>query len=320
MTERMEIMSSDHSAPPPFLDAATVSRHLTMGTLIPTMERTLVAYSEGKIRQPDRQMIPVAEHGGFFGAMPAVGEAVGLKMVTFYPRNADRGLPTHLAVIQLFDPESGEPLVIMDGRLITEMRTAAVSAAVVNTLIRGKPRSLAVFGTGVQARAHIEALNHVSTFDEIRVWGRSAEKAEALAEEVGGRSMSAEEAAADADVVVTATASKTPILLGAWLKEGAVVAAVGWNSVDGRELDDAAMTNVVVVESRSGTSAESGNVRGAGADIYAEAGEIISGCKSVPPGRTAVFDSVGMACEDVAAAKLVWDSYAASIRDHHPAA
>lgn len=315
----METMSSEQSVTPPFLSAAMVGQYLTMGQLIPAMERTLVAYSEGRIKQPDRQMIPVTEHGGFFGAMPAVGEAVGLKMVTFYPRNADRGLPTHLAVIQLFDPETGEPLVIMDGRLITEMRTAAVSAAVVKTLINGRPRVLSVFGTGVQARAHIEAMTQVCTFDEIRVWGRSTEKAATFAQEVGARALSAEQAALDADVIVTATASKTPILRGAWLKKGAIVAAVGWNSVDGRELDDEAMTNVVVVESRSGTAAESGNIRGAGAAIFAEVGEVIAGSKMIEPGNTVVFDSVGMACEDVAAGKLVWDAFNASIGSHRGA-
>jgi len=244
--------------------------------------------------------------------MPAVGEAVGLKIVTFYPGNADRGLPTHLAVIQLFDPATGQLMVTMDGRLITEMRTAAVSASVVKKTIAPDARVLAVLGTGVQAHVHVEAMTHLRAFDEIRVWGRSGDKAEAFAEAVGGRAMTAEDAVRGADVVVTATASKTPVLEGAWLKPGAVVAAVGWNTVDGRELDDAAMTNVVVVESRSGTSGESGNLRGSGAEIFAEAGEIISGRKTIEPGSTVIFDSVGMACEDVAAAKLVWDAYSAS--------
>jgi len=305
-------MPDVQSSAPPVLDEATVGRFLSFDSLIPAMERTLVAYSEGRVSQPDRKIIPVEAHGGFFGAMPAVGEAVGLKIVTFYPGNADRGLPTHLAVIQLFDPATGQLMVTMDGRLITEMRTASVSAAVVRKTIAPDARVLAVLGTDVQAHVHVAAMTHLQAFDEIRVWGRTTEKAEAFAEAVGGRAMSAEEAARGADVVVTATASKTPVLEGAWLKPGAVVAAVGWNTVDGRELDDAAMTNVVIVESWSGTSSESGNLRGSGAAIFAEAGELLSGRKAIEPGSTVIFDSVGMACEDVATAKLIWDAYTAA--------
>jgi len=261
-------MSSAESSAPPVLDEATVSRFLTFDSLIPAMERTLVAYSDGKVSQPDRKIIPVEAHGDFFGAMPAVGEAVGLKIVTFYPGNAERGLPTHLAVIQLFDPETGRLMVTMDGRLVTEMRTAAVSASVVKKTIAADARVLAVLGTGVQAHVHVEAMTHCHAFDEIRVWGRSADKAVAFAAAVGGRAMTAEDAVRGADVVVTATASKTPVLEGAWLKPGAA--------------------------------------------IFAEAGEIIAGRKAIEPGRTVIFDSVGMACEDVAAAKLVWDAYTAS--------
>ena len=290
----------------PFLSEPDVASVLAMSELIPAMGQALIDYSEGRISQPDRQMLPVAKSGGFFGAMPAVGDAVGVKLVNFVPGNVQFDLPTHLALILLFRPETGEPLAIMDGRLITEMRTAAVSAAVVKKIAAAKPKVLAVLGAGLQARTHIEALSEVRTFDEIRVWARSPSKAQDFADEVGAIALSAEDAVRGADVVVTATAAKEPILQGAWLKPGAIVAAVGWNSRDGRELDEEAMKNFVIVESRSGTEKESGNIRGAGAEIFAEAGEILSGAKMIESGSTVIFDSIGMAAEDVASAQLVW--------------
>jgi len=302
-------MTDADNASLPFLNEETVRAHLNMSDLIPAMAKALVDYSAGGFKQPDRQLLEVEPHGGFFAAMPAVGQSVGVKLVTFYPGNAERGVPTHLAMILLFRPETGEPLAIMDGRLITEMRTSAVTAAVVDKVAKKEARSLAILGTGVQARTHVEALTQVRQFDDIRIWGRSNERAEKLAGEIGARAMTAEAAVGDADVVITATSAKEPILKGAWLKPGTVVVAVGWNTNNGRELDDAVMRNLVIVESRQGTANESGNIRGSGATIFAEAGEVLAGQKSIEPGATVIFDSVGMAAEDVAAASLVWEAW-----------
>ena len=292
-----------------FLNESQVRSVLDMNALIGTMGKALIDYSTGHYAQPDRQLLKVQKHGGFFAAMPAVGAGVGVKLVTFYPDNATRGLHTHQALIILFEPETGTPLVVMDGRLITEMRTSAVSAAATQALAIPEARVLAVLGTGVLARTHIDALSRVRQFDEIRVWGRSSEKAEKLAEEVGGRAMPAEAAVRDADVVVTATAAKEPILMGRWLKPGAHVNAVGWNTNTGRELDDDAMKHVVIVESRAGAASESGNIRVANATIHAEIGEVLAGRKPVDPSATTLFDSVGMAAEDVASAMLVWNAW-----------
>lgn len=293
----------------PFLDEAAVHKVLRMEDLIPAMERALIDYSAGRVSQPDRRLLEVVPHGGFFAAMPAVGAAVGVKLVTFYPGNVDRGIPTHLALILLFKPETGEPLAIMDGTLVTEMRTSAVTAAVANKVAAPDAKVLTILGTGVQARTHVDALRAVRRFDDVRIWGRTEEKARRLADEVGGRAMDAEEAVRDADVVIAATSAKEPVLRGAWLQPGAFVAAVGWNTNEGRELDDAVMRNVVIVESREGTAKESGNIRGSGAEIFAEAGEVLAAETSIEPGATVVFDSVGMAAEDVAAANLVWSAW-----------
>jgi thiomorpholine-carboxylate dehydrogenase len=290
----------------PFLDEAAVRAVLDMDELIPAVERALVDYSAGRVAQPERHIVEVAAHGGFFASMPAVAEGVGVKLVTIYPGNAGSDVPTHQALVVMFRPETGEPLALMDARLITEMRTSAVSAAATKVLAAEDARVLAVLGTGVQARTHVEALRRVRRFQEVRVWGRSPERAERLAGSVGARvAASAEEAVRGAQVVVTATSATEPILRGAWLEPGAHVNAVGWNGVTARELDDEAMAHLVVVESRAGTARDSGNLRGSGAVIHAELGELLGGARRVDPRETTIFDSVGMAAEDMAAAQLV---------------
>jgi thiomorpholine-carboxylate dehydrogenase len=169
-------------------------------------------------------------------------------------------------------------------------------------------RVLAILGSGVQARAHVEALRHVRDFPEIRVWGRTRAHAERFANEVGAKLMSAADAVRGADVIVTATAATEPVLEGAWLKPGAHVNAIGWGGHTSRELDDAAMANVVVVESREAAHDQCGDVILSGAEIYAELGEILAGDKPARAEETTIFDSVGIAAEDMAAARLVYDA------------
>ena len=189
-----------------YLDEPRIRALLRMEELIPAMERALIAFSAGEVVQPVRSSITVDPPGGFFFLMPALAEGLGVKIVTFYPANAGRGLPTHMATIFLMDPRTGAPLAVMDGRLITEMRTAAVSAAATKLLASPHARVLAILGSGVQAHSHVEALRLVRDFAEVRVWSRTPAHARRLAEEIGGRpAESAEEAVRGADVVVTAT-------------------------------------------------------------------------------------------------------------------
>jgi len=286
-----------------------VREHLRMADLIPAMEKALIEFSAGKVTQPVRSVIKVdvAAATGFLGLMPALTpEGLGLKAVTFYPSNAQRGIPTHMATIFLVDPETGVPLAIMDGRLITEMRTAAVSAAATKLLASRDANVLAILGSGVQARSHAEALRLVRNFEEIRVWGPTSEHAERFAKEIGAKSMSAEKAVNGADVVVTATIAKTPVLKGSWLKRGCHVNAIGACRPDWRELDDQAMSNVIFVDSREGALKESGDVILSGAKIYAELGEALAGKVPSRANETTVFKSLGMAVEDIAAAMLVY--------------
>jgi thiomorpholine-carboxylate dehydrogenase len=241
--------------------------------------------------------------------MPAVaGDGMGAKFVSFYPKNADAGLPTHLAMIMLFEPQTGRPLAVMDGRLITEMRTAAVSAAVTRHLAPENSKVLALLGSGVQAAAHLSALRHVCHFDDVRVWSRTADHAQRFAALHGVRAMALEEAVRGAEVIVAATGAQEPFLKGEWLKEGAHVNAVGAARPTWRELDDDAMHNTLVVDSREAVLEESGDVILSGAAIYAEAGEVIAGARVPSRSVTTVFKSVGLAVEDIVTARLVYDS------------
>ena len=294
-----------------FLDEEQVRKHLRMADLIPAMEKALIDFSAGKVTQPVRQVIPVDPPGGFYGMMPALTpEGLGQKIVTFYPPNAQTNLPTHMATILLNDPQTGAPLAVMDGRLITEMRTAAVSAAATKLLAQPNAKILAILGSGVQARSHAEALRLVRQFEEIRVWSPNKSHAEQFAKEIGAKAMSAEAAVRDADVVVTATSSRMSILRGAWLRPGCHVNAVGACRPDWRELDDDAIRNVIFVDSREAALKESGDVILPGAKIYAELGEAFAGKINSRANEITIFKSLGMAVEDIAAALLVYQSAA----------
>jgi ornithine cyclodeaminase/alanine dehydrogenase-like protein (mu-crystallin family) len=293
-----------------FLDEDQVRAVLSYDELIPVIRQALMDFSAGRVVQPLRTVMSVAAHNGWFAVMPAVyGGVMGAKMVTFYPGNVALEKHTHLAMIQLFRSDTGEPLAVMDGRLITEMRTAAVSAVAVDCLARRDAKVLGILGSGVQARSHVQALSRVRKFEEIRVWSRSEANARRFADEVGGRMTTAEEAAA-ADVVLTLTSSPVPVLQGRWLKKNAVVCAVGAVTPDRRELDDEAMRGAVVVESREAALREPGDILLAKAEVSAEIGELLNGA---PLGRKAgavVFKSVGIATEDIATAKLVYEKIA----------
>lgn len=289
------------------LDEDKIRAALSYEKLIPTMSRALAAFSTGRVTQPVRTILSIPDHSAFYGVMPVADETMlGAKLVTVYPHSE----PTHKAVIQLFDAATGTPLAVLDGRLITEMRTAAVSAVATQLLASPNAHTLAILGSGVQARAHVAALRLVRTFDQIRVWSRNVEHAKRFADEVGAQVTSAEEAVRGADVVVTVTHSPTPVLLGDWLSDRALAIAVGAVGRSTRELDSAAMAATVIVDSRAAAEQEAGDIILAGATIYAELGELIAATQQVPPEGRTVFKSLGLAIEDLAAARLVYEALA----------
>jgi thiomorpholine-carboxylate dehydrogenase len=288
-----------------FLSEEQVRDRLRYEDLIPALKRALMDYSAGRVTQPLRSAMTIPRHEAWFAVMPAVlNDVMGAKLVSVFPRNAGLGIPTHLALIALFRSSTGELLTIMDGRLITEMRTAAVSAIATEVLAPADAQVLAVLGSGVQARAHVEALRTVRAFKEVRVWSRNPENAVRFADEVGGRAMSAEEAVCAADVIVTVTHSAEPVLCGKWMKADAHVNAVGAVGTTRRELDAEAMQGFVVVDSRESAAKESGDVILSGVSVDAELGELLAAGRFERRGRT-IFKSLGIAVEDLAAAALV---------------
>ena len=292
----------------PYFSEAEIAAVLEWGPLIDTVEAAMASFSAGDVAQPVRQMVPVPGHDAIIVAMPAVGEAMAVKVVTLYHDNAGTDLPTHQAVILVFDKANGSPLATLDGRLITEMRTAAGSAAAARKTAVADPEIVTIMGNGVQARAHVEAFRAVRSWRELRLWSRNPDTGAAVAAELGATFVAdPEQAVRDADIVACTTLATEPVLEGAWLKPGAFVASVGWNGADGRELDDAAMANTVLVESVDAARDQAGDIRVSGCDIFAEVGEIYAGTKSVPAGATVIYDSIGIAIMDVAAAKLAYD-------------
>ena len=296
------------SKPMMFLGEDEVRALLRMEELIPAIAGALRDLSAGKVEQPVRLVLPVNDHKGFFGVMPAYGGALGAKLVTYFPNNKD--LHTHHAMILLFRPETGEPLVTMDGRLITEMRTAAASAVATDLLARADVSVLAILGSGVQARSHLEALRIVRRFSEVRVWSPS-NAAEFARQHNVTAAASMEEAVRGADVVVVATAATTPVLMGEWLSPGMHINAVGATRPNWRELDDEALRKArIYVDSREAAMKESGDIIAAAGQIFAEIGEVLT---EPNKGRQSeedvtLFKSVGVAVEDIVAANLVYQN------------
>ena len=305
-----------------YISEHAVRAVLTYEALLPAIRQALMDYSAGLVNQPPRTILRAGNaegaNNGWFAVMPVVaGDMMGVKTVTFFPGNVELGLPTHMAMIELLRRQTGEPLALMDGTLITEMRTAAVSAVAFSALaplhFAAAPTSFGILGSGVQAHAHIQALRLVwPGLSDIRIWSRTPANAERLAAKTGARAVTAEEAAA-ADVVLTATSSAEPVLHGRWLAANALVLAVGATGNTLRELDDEAMlTSFVVADSRSAVERESGDVRLSGARVGAEIGEVLAGSGAIPRDRRVVFKSVGLAIEDLTAARLVWQAHAAA--------
>ena len=303
-------VTSPWPAQPLFLTEERVTQLLRIDHLLPALEKALIDFSAGRVVQPLRSVLPIPEHSGWFASMPAVyGDVFGAKLVTVFPNNAARRHQTHQAMIALFRAENGEPLAVMDGRLITSWRTAIVSAIATRELSHPRARVLAILGSGVQARTHFQALRSVRSFNEVRVWSRTPEHARQFAEETGAAPMEIEQAVRGADVIVTVTGAAEAIVRRAWVKPGAYVNAVGAVGPVARELDDELMrAAAVVVESRDSAQHESAEIIQAGVPVYAELGELLAGTVRKPEAAVTVFKSLGIAVEDLAAARLVYEA------------
>ncbi|MGO8790734.1 MAG: ornithine cyclodeaminase family protein [Terriglobia bacterium] len=308
-----------------------VERLLDLNHLIEALGPAMAELSASRVSMPPRNVTLVRERRGLLAAMPVylgLAGTLSTKLVSVFPENELHGLPSHQAVILVFDAETGSPRALMDGTFITAARPAAGSALSARLLARQDAHVLLIIGAGVQARAHAAAIPRVRPIREIRVVGRNPQKAARLAVEItqeqGIKAFTCEAAAqsfADAHIICATTHAAEPVVKGAWLQPGTHVTSVGLNA-DGCEVDaEAVRKSLVVVETREAALAP--NAGGANDlkwpirdglisedHIYAEIGELIAGVK---PARTSadqitLYKSVGVAVQDAVAAQLVLEA------------
>lgn len=305
-----------------FMNEREVYAHLRMPACMDLMRDALATLARGDAVLPLRNMVRLPDGSGILGLMPGyLGEpqAFGLKVVSVMPGNHGTGYDSHQGVVMLFGVEHGEPLAILDANAITAIRTAAVSGAVTRALARPDAGDLAILGSGVQARTHLEAMHAVRELRRVRVWSRTHAHAERFAREQAGRLGIAVEACADAesavrgaDLVCTTTSAREPVLLGRWLAPGAHVNAVGACFAGTRELDAEAVARArLFTDRRESCLAEAGDfllarAEGAVSDAHllGEVGEVFLGRLPGRVGRDDItlFESLGIAVEDLASA------------------
>ncbi len=298
-----------------------VERLLTMRECIEVMEEALSALARGEVHNPLRSMIRGEGAKGILGLMPSYRGGAqphyGLKEVCVFPGNPAIGLDTHLGGVLLHSGETGQLLAIMNASAITAIRTAAVSAVATKLLAREDARTLAIIGAGVQARTHLEAIPLVRNINDVRIVSRTPAKAAALAGKGARVVGSVEEAVRGADIIVTATSSREPILKRDWLADGVHINAVGSSIAVARELDSASVASAsLFVDRRESTINEAGDYlfalrEGAISDghIRAEIGDILIGKAK---GRSSddeitLFKSLGLAVEDLASAQFLFE-------------
>lgn len=198
----------------PFINETQIEAVLTWQPLMDVLENAMVDFSAGKVAQPVRQFVQVPGHdNAMMAAMPAAGEAMAVKIFTLYPQNSGTAVPTLQAIILVFDKNNGTPLAVLDGRLITEMRTAAGSAAAARKLAKLDNATVTIMGNGVQAQSHARALAKIADFKAFRLWSRNEARGQALADKIGATFYAdAEQAVRGADIIACTTAAKEPIL------------------------------------------------------------------------------------------------------------
>ena len=299
---------------------------LPMPDLIAAMESALAKFSAREVLQPVRSVLTVGPTKAYFGLMPAYvpsPASLGAKLVTVFGENHKRGLPSHLATILLLDPETGALQAIMDGRYITEARTAAVSAVSTRFLAKPDAATLAIIGSGVQARSHLEAYQLVRQLKQVRIWSPKQRSREQFVDDMSGHvpvpivaADSAEAAVRGADLIVLVTSSPTPVIEDAWVSNGAHVVCVGACRPNQQEMPPGLVARSrLFVDSKAAALVESGDiVMNIAAQLFDEShirgelGELVLG--RVEGRRSAqditVFKSLGMAVEDVVAADLVF--------------
>jgi ornithine cyclodeaminase len=308
-----------------FIGAEEVTKRLAMTKCIDLMRELFREISQGNISHKLRMAMPV-EQGKLLGIMPGYvpsGNDLGAKIITVYHQNPGKGLPSHQGIVAVFDAGSGSLKGIVDGMSITAIRTAAVSAVATDVLAKKDAKSLALFGSGMQAHTHLEAISLVRNIETVRLWSRSREKASAFAEEESRRRgcgfilCDTAEEAAESDIICTVTSSPVPVLEGRWVRPGAHINAVGACRPADRELDSACAAKALFFgDSKQSVLSESGdylfpfNEGLLGAEHFlGEIGDVMTG--KIPGRRSAaditIFEALGLAVEDIVCASWLLD-------------
>lgn len=298
-----------------YLSREDVERLLDVDAMLDALANALVAFSSGITVVPPRVAVRVPDLG-LLGSMPGYipGVALEVKLVSVFPGNHHRSLPSHQGLIALFDESDGAPLAVMDGTYITAIRTGGTAAVAARALARGNSKVLAILGAGVQGASHLETFPRVRDFEEIRIASRDGGKAASLASRHPRANVvkSFEEAVRGADVVACCTDAREPVILRDWLKMGAHVSSIG--GTFGHEVDPQIMSaSRIFVEWRGAATnappAGAHELQGMDVEKLTEVGEVLAGTR---PGRTSedeitVYKSTGHAVEDAATARLVYD-------------
>ena len=308
------------------LNEQQVHSLLPMHDLIAAMEAALAKFSAREVLQPIRSVLTVGPTKAYFGLMPAFvpsPASLGAKLVTVFGENHRKQLPSHMATILLLDPETGALQAILDGRYITEARTAAVSAVSTRFLANPDAGTLAIIGSGVQARSHLEAYQHVRQLKQVRIWSPSERSRAQFVDDMSAKvpvqianAPSAEAAVRGADLVVLVTSSPTPVVEDAWVSQGAHVVCVGACRPTQQEMPPPLVKRGrLYVDSSAAAVVEAGDIVmniAAGlfdaSHIRGEIGELVLGRVEgrTSPSEITIFKSLGMAVEDVVAADLVF--------------
>ena len=304
---------------PIFVNKERIASLLPMNECIEVMEKTFRSLAAGECLQPLRNIMKLTARNGVLGMMPGYAEklgVMGIKVITVFHANSEVGLPSHQGIVILFDAKNGHPLMLFDALEITAIRTAAASAVATKLLSRMDASTLAIIGSGEQAKRHIEAITLVRTIKQVNIWSRNEKNAKDLAETVSGIygvpiavSGDINETVTNADIICTVTSSKEPLVSGDWISAGTHINAVGSSTPTARELDTAAMVrSKLFTDCYDSIFNEAGDFlipkkEGAVTDdhVKAELGEVLTGVKKGRENNDeiTVFKSLGIAAEDI---------------------
>ena len=312
---------------PLFVNKEKIASLLPMDECITVMEKMFRSLAAGECLQPLRNIMRLPDGSGVLGMMPGHSDnlsVMGIKVISVFHANKEAGLPSHQGIVMLFDAKHGQPLMLFDALEITAIRTAAASAVATKLLARENSSTLAIIGSGEQAKRHVEAMLLVRNIRNINIWSRNEKNARQLANELSGEynlhihvKNNVQQAIEHADIICTVTASKEPVVMGDWIAAGTHINAIGSSTPVSRELDTAAIIKSKLFTDRyESILNEAGDFlipkkEGAITDehVKAEIGEVLSGIKKGREHKDeiTIFKSLGIAAEDIFSAYHIYE-------------